>query len=79
MLGLWREMVATTFATSGDLVPEASDCWLSKLALGDVEGKIAPIHDLKNLPEMLKVEVAVCTAHQIVIREGMQKGTSWKL
>ena len=41
------------YAAGGDLVPEESDGRLPKLALGDVEGETALLHDLKNLPEML--------------------------
>ncbi len=56
-------------AASGDLVPEKGDGGLPKLAFGDVEGKASLLHYLKNLPEMLKMAVAVGAAHQVVVGE----------
>ena len=41
------------YAAGGHLMPKESDGRLPKLALGNVEGEAALIHDLKNLPEML--------------------------
>ena len=49
------------------MMPEKSDGRLPKLAFGNVEGKAALLHDLKDLPEMLEVTAAaVGAAHQVV-------------
>ena len=50
-------------------MPEKSDSRLPKLALGDVKGEAALLHDLKDLPEMLEMAAAVDAAHQVVIGE----------
>ncbi len=64
------------YAAGGHLMPEKSDGGLPKLALGDVKGEAALLHDLKNLPEMLKMVAVVGAAHQIVVGEWKQKGKS---
>ena len=43
-------------------MPKESDGRLPKLALGNVEGEAALLHDLKNLPEMLEMMAAVDAA-----------------
>ena len=62
------------YAAGGNLVPEESDGRLPKFALGDVEGETALLHDLKDLPEMLEMAVAVGAAHQVIVGEGEAEG-----
>ncbi len=66
------------YAVGGNLMPEKSDGRLPKLALGDVEGEAALLHDLKDLPEMLEMVAAVGAAHQVLSANGKQNGKSQK-
>ena len=55
------------YAAGRYLVPKESDSRLPKLALGDVEGETALLHNLKDLPEMFEIAAAVGAAHQVVV------------